>query len=250
MACSSARISRPLTLATDLDGTFLGGTDSDRQRLYSLIESSRESIRLLFVTGRSFLNVQPLFGQFGLPVPDALICDVGTSVYAPDGEWFCNSLRLEIAQSWGDGHEVLAPALERVEGLELQSLTGPYRQSYFYSVHEHATKAKQIVESLGFDGLMSDNKYFDVLPKGINKGSTLRRVIDAMGVNPNTVLVAGDTFNDLSMLASGLPSVVVGGSESGLREAIGDLETVYHAREVGAGGVLEALAQHPLLREQ
>ncbi|MDP4837164.1 MAG: HAD family hydrolase, partial [Burkholderiales bacterium] len=203
MAYTYARPSRTLTLATDLDGTFLGGSDSDRQRLYSLIESSRKSIRLLFVTGRSFQSVQPLFGQFGLPVPDALICDVGTSVHLPDGRWFCELLRTEIAASWGDGHVKIASALADIEGLEQQTRTGPFRLSYFFSEVANANAAKTIVESLGFDGLISDNKYFDVLPQGVNKGSTLQRVIRSLEIDQNSVLVAGDTFNDLSMLISG-----------------------------------------------
>jgi HAD superfamily hydrolase (TIGR01484 family) len=240
----------PLTLATDLDGTFIGGSELDRQRLYGLIESSRKSIRLLFVTGRSLQSVQPLFRQFNLPVPDGLICDVGTSVHLPDGRWLCDSLQEEIAASWGDGHEKIASLLATIEGLEQQTLTGPFRLSYFFSELATAEAAKAIVESFGFDGLISDNKYFDVLPRGINKGSTLQRVINYLKIERHTVLVAGDTFNDLSMLISGLPAVVVGGSEPGLREAIGDRESVYHAKDHGAGGILEALQKHPMLARQ
>ena len=41
-----------MVLATDLDGTFLGGSEEDRQRLYRWIESNRDSVGLIFVTGR------------------------------------------------------------------------------------------------------------------------------------------------------------------------------------------------------
>ncbi len=39
-------------LATDLDGTFLGGTDADRTALYDWIEARRDSVSLIFVSGR------------------------------------------------------------------------------------------------------------------------------------------------------------------------------------------------------
>ena len=43
-----------LILATDLDGTFLGGSDSQRRRLYDAI-SARPDALLVFVTGRDLL---------------------------------------------------------------------------------------------------------------------------------------------------------------------------------------------------
>jgi hypothetical protein len=43
---------RQFVLATDLDGTFLGGSDEDRRRLYDWIEANRETVGLIFVTGR------------------------------------------------------------------------------------------------------------------------------------------------------------------------------------------------------
>lgn len=249
MARTKTFVSRALTLVTDLDGTFLGGSKQDRRQLYNLIESNRESIGLLFVTGRSFKNVQPLFEQFHMPVPDCMICDVGTSIYRHDGTWLLSDLQEEIARKWGQGHALVDQALQTLEGLEHQELLGPYRKSYFYSSEHAALKGKAIVESLGFDGLLSDRKYFDVLPKGVNKGSTLIRVIQSLGIDGDSVLIAGDTLNDLSMLSLGLPAVAVGNSEPQLLAALEDSTFLYRASKPGAAGILEALDQHPLLRK-
>jgi len=43
---------RQFVLATDLDGTFLGGSGEDRKRLYDWIEANRATVGLIFVTGR------------------------------------------------------------------------------------------------------------------------------------------------------------------------------------------------------
>jgi hydroxymethylpyrimidine pyrophosphatase-like HAD family hydrolase len=48
-----------MLLATDLDGTFLGGKSSYKQQLYQLIRENKD-IRLVFVTGRSLATVIPL----------------------------------------------------------------------------------------------------------------------------------------------------------------------------------------------
>ncbi len=48
-----------MLLATDLDGTFLGGRQSDRMRLYRFLPRQPE-VTLVFVTGRGFEHVLPL----------------------------------------------------------------------------------------------------------------------------------------------------------------------------------------------
>jgi hydroxymethylpyrimidine pyrophosphatase-like HAD family hydrolase len=62
------------------------------------------------------------------------------------------------------------------------------------------------------------------------------------GVNAEDVLVAGDTLNDLAMLASGLPAVVVGNAEPALLAALPSGEQIKRVRASGADGILEALA--------
>ena len=68
-----------LVLATDLDGTFLGGSNEDRQQLYRLIQE-HPSIRLVFVTGRGVDSVVSVLDDPRIPTPDFIIGDVGATV--------------------------------------------------------------------------------------------------------------------------------------------------------------------------
>ncbi|HRQ52257.1 MAG TPA: HAD family hydrolase, partial [Agriterribacter sp.] len=68
-----------MLLATDLDGTFLGGRQADRLKLYRLIRE-QEKIRLMFVTGRGIESVMPLLDNPVIPDPDYIICDVGATI--------------------------------------------------------------------------------------------------------------------------------------------------------------------------
>ena len=63
------------------------------------------------------------------------------------------------------------------------------------------------------------------------------------------ILVAGDTFNDLSLFAAGYKGVVVGNAEPGLLQATADWHAIYQAREEGAGGILEAIQYFNLIKE-
>ena len=67
-------------LATDLDGTFLGGSEAQRAELYDWINARRDEIVLIYASGRSLTAMQDVLT--GLPLqPDHIIADVGTSFY-------------------------------------------------------------------------------------------------------------------------------------------------------------------------
>lgn len=246
MAFRHFNAKRPLLLATDLDGTFLGGSPEDRHELYSLITAHRQSVRLLFCTGRSHANVQPLFDVYALPQPDFMICDVGTAVYGKQDDIRFDDLQQDIARRWGNGQDAVAQALSGLS-LTLQAGTGPWRRSYLYDDESVALEAKTRVEALGYDGLLSDNLYFDVLPRGVNKGSTLLQVVRRLGFAHSDVLAAGDTLNDLSMLSCGLPAVAVSNAEPRLLKALPQQPQIFIASQPGAAGILEAIAHHPAL---
>lgn len=78
-------------------------------------------------------------------------------------------------------------------------------------------------------------------PRGVNKGTTLRRVLSWLGRPETDVVVAGDTLNDLALFETGMAGIVVGNGEPALRERVRDREHTYHARAHGAAGILEGL---------
>jgi hydroxymethylpyrimidine pyrophosphatase-like HAD family hydrolase len=99
---------------------------------------------------------------------------------------------------------------------------------------------------LGLDALISDNRFLDVLPKDVSKGPSLLRLLTHLGIDNRKVLVAGDTLNDLSMLAMGLPAVAVGNSEPALLDEVKGLDHVHAARQHGVAGIAEAILHHKL----
>ncbi|MGI1662571.1 HAD-IIB family hydrolase [Palleronia sp. KMU-117] len=233
-----------MVLATDLDGTFLGGEDEDRSALYAWIETHRETVGLVFVTGRDPRFIADLTDGTGVPRPDYVVGDVGTTIaeVGPEGDIRpIPALEAEIAQGWNDAGDRVRTALEGAAGLTLQPTAFRYRVSYDLDLETFDARTVAMVEAMGFDVLISDDRFFDVLPRGISKGPSLARLIDHLGVRPETCLVAGDTMNDLSMLALGLPAVAVGGSEPRLIEALKPHAHVHRATARGAAGIREAI---------
>jgi HAD superfamily hydrolase (TIGR01484 family) len=233
-----------MVLATDLDGTFLGGSPEDRTALYDWIEGNRETVGLVFVTGRDPGFIADLTDSYGVPQPDYVVGDVGTTIaeVGPAGEILpIPFLEKQIASAWADAGNRVRAVLDGAAGLTLQPTEFRFRVSYDLDPEVFDDRAVTLVEEMGFDVLISDDRYFDVLPKGVSKGPSLTRLIDHLGIRPETCLVAGDTMNDLSMLALGLPAVAVGGSEPRLIRALEPHSHVHRAEAVGAAGIREAI---------
>lgn len=227
-----------MLLATDLDGTFLAGNPDHRLKLYQLI-SAHPEIDLVFVTGRGLESVLPLLSDPTIPQPDYIICDVGCTVVHGDSQQAIHPIQGEIDELW-PGQQTVEDAISSFAGLQRQEVPQERRVSYFCDGEFVSDQLRSAAESLSCEILFSAGKYLDILPKGVNKGSTLTRLVEHLGVDPETVLVAGDTLNDLSMYQQVFKGVCVGASESGLLEATEHQARVYHAEAPGCGGILEA----------
>ena len=234
-----------MLLATDLDGTFLAGNPENRHRLYQLITAHPE-IKLVFVTGRGLEVVLPLLADPTIPAPDYIICDVGATVVEGGTLQPVQPLQSTIEANW-PGERAVADAMARFDGLERQEVPQQRRCSYFCSAEAVTPEIEGVAEQLGCDVLYSAGLYLDLLPRGVNKGSTLRGLVEQLGVDPGEVLVAGDTLNDLSMYEQGFKGVCVGESEPALLQATRDRALVLHSRHVGCGGILEAISQFGFL---
>lgn len=246
---------RQFTLATDLDGTFLGGTNTDRQRLYGWIERNRATVGLIFVTGRDPDFITHLCRSGQTPRPDYVVSDVGTTIAHVTADASVHpmpDLEVEIAKLWNDSSDTVRNTLADHPGLALQAVTFRHRISYDMDPALFEQRSIDAVHALDLDPLISDNRFFDVLPRGISKGPSLLRLLAHLGVPEARVLAAGDTMNDLSMLACGVPAVAVGGSEDALRAALHHHPNVFQATDIGAAGILEAIAAlslHPGIAE-
>ncbi|TVP53513.1 MAG: glucosylglycerol-phosphate synthase [Halomonadaceae bacterium] len=234
-----------MILATDLDGTFLAGDPENRLKLYQLI-ATHPDMQLVFVTGRGLESVLPLLVDPTLPSPDYIICDVGCTVVDGHTQQPVPGIQAGIDRLW-PGERVVEAALATFTDLHRQEVPQERRCSYTCDPEEVTQEMRQVVADLGCDLLFSADQYLDVLPRGINKGKTLRELVEHLGVDGENVLVAGDTLNDLSMYEQGFIGVCVRESEPALLDATESRARVYHATLSGCGGILEAIGHFGFL---
>ncbi|HLO84522.1 MAG TPA: HAD-IIB family hydrolase [Nostocaceae cyanobacterium] len=234
-----------LLLATDLDGTFLGGSEQQRAEFYQYVHNQGDRLLLVYVTGReldwisNFLVENPQ-----VPKPDYIIGDVGTTIV--HGATFepISAVQDWIVKQWGNANEQVKQLLADEPSLKLQAVNPDYRVSYYYDPEELQPSTIEKVIDAGFDCIISHYDiyfYFDVMPKGVSKGPTLLKFLEEMDFNPDDTIACGDTLNDLSLFETGLKGIAVGNSEPRLVAKIQTMENVYHSLYPGVMGIWDGL---------
>jgi glucosylglycerol-phosphate synthase len=236
-----------MILATDLDGTFLGGNEAGRRELYDLLRADPDAT-LIFVTGRGIGSILPLLDDDSIPTPHFIIADVGATVVDGGNLAPVEPVQAPIEAAW-PGRDRVMEALQPFDFLVYQEVPQARRCSFLLAEERRIEEIRHVVEDeLGCDVLFSAGQYLDVLPRGVSKGSTLLALLEHTGLDHERVVVAGDTLNDLSLFETGLKGIVVGEAEAALSrrvEAIGG--AAYLAEAAGGGGIVEGLVHHGFL---
>lgn len=228
-----------MLLATDLDGTFLAGSPRQKRDLYQWLKLEK-NIQLVYVTGRAIPLILPLLQDSSIPRPSFIIGDVGATIADLNGE-LIGEFITEIDAKW-PGESAVMQALQGLPLLQRQEQPQARRCSFYCDSVSLYESVKERLLTLDCDVLFSASHYLDVLPRNINKGSSLKRLVNHLNIQTADVLVAGDTLNDLSMYAHGFNGVCVHGSEIGLLEATRNMSTVLHAVGIGCEGISEAIS--------
>lgn len=184
----------------------------------------------------------PLLSDPLVPDPEYIIADVGATVLHGDGRRPVTPLQWELSARW-IGTEPILHALRDVKGIVRQLVPQERRCSFFIDELASLDEIRARLDGFDVDVLLSADRYLDVLPRGVSKGNSLRRLVEHLGVSGDDVLVAGDTLNDLSLYETGYRGVVVGQAEPALVRATASLPTVHVAEAPGAGGILECLVE-------
>jgi hypothetical protein len=270
-----------LLLCTDLDRTLLpNGAEPEspgsRERFQWL--SERERVSVAYVTGRDRALVEDAIETYRLPVPDFAITDVGTRIYRVGArrwqawqEW-----DREIDTDWaGLGHTQLCHMLADLAPLRLQepAKQNTHKLSYYVPVDLDRERLDTAIQGrLGARGVRASRVWsvdepagvglLDIVPERATKLHAIEFLRSRLGLSRRQTLFAGDSGNDLVVLASAIPSVAVANTAREVREtaralaeAAGNTPALYlarggflHMNGNYSAGILEGVAHfHPEL---
>ncbi len=227
-------------LVADLDGTLLGGDATDRWRLHAGLARHPE-VTVVFATGRGLSAVRKALRDPLLPRPRWIIADIGATVLDGADLSPIEPLQTGLRAGWPGTKRVRA-TLRRFPALTYQDDVAQDGRCSFYLHPEQLTAdITEAVAALGCRWIYSAGRYFDVLPHGASKGSALLALAQQQGWPRGSILVAGDSLNDLSLFTLGAHGVIVSNAEPALASAVPTCDAVHRAIQPCAAGVLQAL---------
>lgn len=221
-----------MLFCTDLDGTLYCDDKSvSKENLDAIEYFKSEGGLFTFITGRvpstskSICDIIKPNAPFG--------CINGAGIYDRFKDcylWYCTlpSGALELAKFVDEnmpeiGIQLNIPSeiLFLKDNLALQyfrKVTGAKNTTCTYeSINEPLTKIvfahhdsdtvsslerllKSHPDAKNFDFIRSERRLYEILPKGVSKGSLLCKMAELLGIDPNKTIAVGDYYNDVSMI--------------------------------------------------
>lgn len=269
-----------LLICTDLDRTLIPNgpqPESPMARKYFSTLVERPEVTLAYVSGRHRKLVQQAINNYCLPVPDFVVADVGTTIYhVGEGDEWRRQLSWEekIAADWtGRSHADLKSMLNDIHALRLQepAKQNLFKLSYYIPLHVNREAISVLIEQRFKESDIRSSLIWsvdeplgigllDILPASASKYHAIEALMKIHGFDYENTVFCGDSGNDIEVLASPIPAVLVGNSQPDVRELSvllakeNDLSNqLYLARGEFAGmngnysaGMLEGIAHyHP-----
>jgi sucrose-phosphate synthase len=228
-------------LICDIDNTLLGDRDSLHQLLGRLREAG-DRIAFGVATGRRLSSTLKILKEWKVPTPDLLITSVGSEIYYGNGMVEDVGWARHINYQWKPDQKL--EALEDIPGLKLQPKSEQHRfkRSYFVDPEKipnmRAIQGLLRKRDLHCKLIYSHQAYLDLLPIRASKGLAIRYLLMKWGLQPDHLLVAGDSGNDIEMLRGETLGVVVGNYSPEVEILKGE-PRIYFAEGEFATGVLE-----------
>ena len=225
-----------ILLATDLDRTLLpNGAQPESPLARPLFRrlAARPEVRLAYVSGRHPALVEAAIAKYALPRPAFVIADVGASIYAIDADAWRprQDWRDAIAPGWhGHDRADLAALLRDISDLTLQenAKQGEFKLSYYAAPLEHPTELLNRVRNrLAPSGAevnliwsideTTATGLLDILPAAAGKLHALEFLRAILDIDLPRTLFAGDSGNDMQVLVSDIPAVLVANAQDAVR---------------------------------
>lgn len=234
-------------LVSDIDGTLLGSCEA-LDNLNANLKKIRESLFLVYATGRNLEEFNDALAVEPLLKPDAAILNTGADIYINENGVF------KPAGGW---HEKIGKCnydaagikkvLDTIEGMEPHSCMPKYKVSYSAGRNAAAlsVRAVEALKEAGFEfkAVFSHEKYLDIIPPLCDKGQAALYLTGIKGIKREEVVVAGDSENDLDMFLCFDHGIMVNNAMDGLKETLKG-RAIYRAQEPYAAGLLEGLVYY------
>lgn len=247
-----------ILLCTDLDDTLLTSDKRVSEKNIEAIEYFKSEGGLFtFVTGRVPLGALPVL-EYIMPNAPA-VCFNGGGIYDFENKktlWLhpldegaaeaaeyvdrafpsagievctADAVYFPKATYLTERHKVMERFPENYDGI--REIKEAWSKVIFMVEPEEMDALRETIEKSPYGGkytfVRSSLRYFEMLPKGINKGAGLKKLSQMLDIDPLRVIAMGDNENDLEMIHSAGVGIAVENAVAAVKNAA-DYITVHH----------------------
>ena len=229
-------------MITDIDNTLVGEDESMRE-LFWLLQDRKEELAWGVATGRSLELTLDAMTEYNFPMPDILICSVGTEIYYGPDLRHDRGWQQHISYQWKA--EEIKAVLNEYDFLVFQEAEGQRSHKISYYLEEKDNRLQRLRDKLAEKKLrcqtiFSHGQFLDILPTRASKGKAIDYIRYKFDFSPIHVMVAGDSGNDEDMIDGAARGVVVGNHSTDL-EKLSNRPNIYFSPLSYAAGIIDGL---------
>ena len=227
-----------LLICTDLDRTLIPNgpqSESPHAREHFAALAARPEVTLAYVSGRHRALVEKAIHNYRLPLPDYVVGDVGTTIYhvGPERDWLPQTAwEAEIARDWaGRNHADLKALLQDLQDLRPQECAkqNNFKLSYYVPLQSDRNALSAVIRhrltSAGVEANLiwsvDDPEgvgLLDILPARASKYHAVEALMKLRSFTYDNTVFCGDSGNDIEVLASPIPAVMVANGQPDVQE--------------------------------
>lgn len=227
-----------MILATDIDRTLVpdGNAPYDGSLPRLLQKVQENNIILVYVSGRNCALLKQALTEYSIPVPDYFIGSVGTEIYKKEGEdlreytlwqqelqrtnpdWDRNALISRIGEK--DGLSLQEDAVQNEYKISFY-VDMPDRQAdYVKYVSDKLTSLHMKATILSSIDVERQKGLIDVVPENATKLGAMEFLRQELGVQKSDMIYAGDSGNDILVLASCYKGILVKNAPDNVKKEV------------------------------
>ncbi|MEE4243103.1 MAG: HAD-IIB family hydrolase [Desulfopila sp.] len=236
-------------MVTSIDNTLIGD-DASMRTLFQLLQQHQHELAWGLATGRSLELALEVMTEYDIPIPDVLICSVGTEIYYGPDFRMDKGWQKQLSYQWKP--EAIKKALADFDFLVFQEAEGQRNYKISYYLEEKDNRLASIQQKLAEQRLRCNviythGQFLDIVPLRASKG----RAIDYLGYkyefSPRYVMVAGDSGSDEDMVSGKTRGLVVANHSEEIERLKGKTN-IYFSPEGYAAGIIDGLYQYGFLQ--
>ncbi|MBM9605642.1 HAD-IIB family hydrolase [Desulfopila inferna] len=237
-------------MITTIDNTLVGN-DAHMRELFQLLESHQEELAWGIATGRSLELALEAMTEYDIPIPDILLCSVGTEIYYGPDFRMDKGWQNQISYQWKP--EAIKDALDSFDFLVFQEAEGQSNYKISYYLEEKDGRLDQIRQKLAeyrlrCNVIYTHGQFLDILPLRASKGRAIDYISYKYEFSPRYIMVAGDSSDDEDMITGKTRGLIVANQSEKMNKLKGKTN-IYFSSEQYAAGIIDGLYQYGFLQK-